>query len=179
MLKKILIAIAVIIVVFLIIVALQPADFRVTRSANVSAPQVAVFDQVNDLHKWEAWNPWGKIDPAMKESYEGAPAGTGAVYKWAGNNQVGEGKMTITESRPNDLVRIKLEFLKPFASTADTEFTFKPQGNQTGVTWSMSGKNSFIAKAMCLFMSMDKMVGGQFERGLADMKAIVEAANKS
>jgi len=179
MLKKILIAIAVIIIVFLIVVALQPAEFRVTRSTNVAAPQAAVFDQVNDLHKFEKWNPWGKIDPAMKQSYEGPPAGTGAVYKWAGNNEVGEGRMTIAESRPSDLVRIKLEFLKPFASVADTEFTFKPEGNQTAVTWSMSGKNNFMAKAMCLFMSMDKMIGSQFEKGLADMKAIVEAAPKT
>jgi hypothetical protein len=87
--------------------------------------------------------------------------------------------MTITESRPSDVVRIKLEFLKPFASVADTEFTLKPQGNQTAVTWSMSGKNNFMAKAMCLFMSMDKMIGSQFEKGLADMKAIVEAAPKT
>jgi hypothetical protein len=179
MLKKILIAIAAIIVVFLIIVAMQPGEFRVTRSADVAAPQAAVFDQVNDLHKFEKWNPWGKIDPAMKVSYEGAAAGVGSVYKWAGNKEVGEGQMTITESRPSDLVRIKLEFFKPFASVADTEFTFKPQGHQTAVTWSMSGKNNFIAKAMCLFMSMDKMIGGQFENGLADMKTIVEAAPKA
>ncbi len=179
MLKKILIAVAVVIVVFLVIVALQPAEFRVTRSANVAAPPSAVFDQVNDLHKFEKWNPWGKIYPAMKVSYEGAAAGVGAVYKWAGNNEVGEGKMTITESRPSDLVRIKLEFLKPFASTADTEFTFKPEGNQTAVTWSMAGKNNFMAKAMCLFMSMDKMIGSQFEKGLADMKAMVEAGQKT
>jgi len=178
MLKKILIVVAVIVVVFLVIVALQPGEFRVTRSTNISAPQAAVFEQVNDLHKWEKWNPWGKIDPAMKQSYEGPQAGTGAIYKWAGNKNVGEGRMTITESHPNDLVRIKLEFFKPFASIADTEFTFKPQGNQTAVTWAMSGKNNFLAKAMCLFMSMDKMIGGQFEKGLADMKTIVEAGNK-
>jgi hypothetical protein len=179
MFKKILIAVAVIIVVFLVIVALQPAEFRVTRSANVAAPQAAVFDQVNDLHKFEKWNPWGKIDPAMKVSYEGAATGVGSVYKWVGNNEVGEGKMTITESRPSDLVRIKLEFLKPFASTADTEFTFKPEGNQTAVTWSMAGKNNFMAKAMCLFTSMDKMIGSQFEKGLADMKVMVEAGQKT
>jgi hypothetical protein len=178
MLKKVLIVVAAIVIVFLIIVALQPADFRVTRSASISGPQAAVFEQVNDFHKWEKWNPWGKLDPIMKQSYEGPPAGTGAVYKWVGNNQVGEGKMTITESRPSDLIRIKLEFLKPFASIADTEFTFKPQGNQTVVTWTMSGKNNFLAKAMCLFMSMDKMIGGQFEKGLADMKTIVEGGDK-
>ena len=179
MLKKILIGVAAIIVVFLVIVALQPAEFRVTRSANVAAPQAAVFDQVNDLHKFEKWNPWGKIDPAMKVSYEGAATGVGSVYKWVGNSEVGEGKMTITESRSSDLVRIKIEFLKPFASTADTEFTFKPEGNQTAMTWSMAGKNNFMAKAMCLFMSMDKMIGSQFEKGLADMKAMVEAGQKT
>ena len=103
---------------FGVIVALQPSEFRVARSTTISAPPPAVFAQVNDFHKWEAWNPWGKIDPAMKQAYEGAPAGTGAIYTWIGNNEVGEGRMTITESRPNDLIRIKLEFFKPFAGTA-------------------------------------------------------------
>ena len=176
MTKKILIAIGVIVVVFLIVVALQPAEFRVVRSANMSAPPAVVFAQVNDFHKWEAWSPWEKLDPALKRTYEGPPEGTGAIYRWAGNNKVGEGSMTITESRPSDLIRIKLEFLKPFASTADTEFTFKPEGNQIAVTWSMAGKNNFMAKAMCLFMNMDKMVGGQFEQGLAQMKSLVESA---
>jgi polyketide cyclase/dehydrase/lipid transport protein len=174
MAKKILITIGVIVVVFLIVVALQPAEFRVVRSANMSAPPAVVFAQVNDFHKWGVWSPWEKLDPALKRTYEGPSEGTGAIYRWAGNNQVGEGSMTITESRPSDLIRIKLEFLKPFASTADTEFTFKPEGNQTAVTWSMAGKNNFMAKAMCLFMNMDKMVGGQFEQGLAQMKSLAE-----
>ena len=116
---------------FVVIVALQPSEFRVARSTTISAPPPAVFAQVNDFHKWEAWNPWGKIDPAMKQTYEGAPAGTGAIYTWAGNNEVGEGRMTITESRPSDLIRVKLEFFKPFAATNTAEFTFKPEGNQT------------------------------------------------
>lgn len=175
MTKKILIAIGVIVIVFLIVVALQPAEFRVVRSANMSAAPAVVFAQVNDFHKWEAWSPWEKLDPALKRTYEGPAEGTGAIYRWVGNNQVGEGSMTITESRPSDLIRMKLEFLKPFASTADTEFTFKPEGNQTAVTWSMAGKNNFMAKAMCLFMKMDKMIGGQFEQGLAQMKSLVEA----
>ena len=114
-----------------------------------------------------------------RRRYEGAPAGTGAVYKWAGNNEVGEGRMTMTESRPSDLIRIKLEFLKPFAGTSTAEFTFKPEGDQTAVTWSMFGRNNFIAKAVCLFMSMDKMIGGQFEKGLAQMKSVAEAAPKA
>jgi hypothetical protein len=176
MIKKILIVIAVIIVVFVIIVALQPAQFRIARSASISAPPPAVFEQVNDFHKWEAWNPWGKIDPAMKQTYAGARAGNGAIYTWAGNNEVGEGRMTITESRPSELVRVKLEFFKPFAATNTAEFTFKPEGNQTMVTWAMFGDKNFMAKAVHLFMNMDKMIGGQFEKGLADMKSIVESA---
>jgi len=144
----------------------------------MAAPPATVFAQVNDFHKWEAWNPWAKIDPAMKETYEGAPAGVGAVYTWAGNNEVGTGRMTISESRPGELVRIKMEFLKPFAATHTAEFAFKPEGDGTAVTWSMFGKNDFLAKAMCLFMDMDKMGGGMFEKGLADMKAVAEAAPK-
>lgn len=175
MLKKILIALAAIVVVFVAVVAMQPSEFRVARTATMSAPAPAVFAQVNDLHKWEAWSPWAKLDPAAKSTFEGPPAGTGAIFRWAGNNQVGEGSMTITESRPNELIRFNLEFLKPMAGTSTAEFTFKPEGNQTTVTWSMSGKNNFIAKAMCLFMNMDQMVGGQFEKGLAAMKSIVEA----
>jgi uncharacterized protein YndB with AHSA1/START domain len=179
MAKKILIVIALVIAVLAIIIALQPAEFRVERSATISAPPPAVFAQVNDFHKWEAWNPWGKIDPTMKQTYEGAPTGTGAIYTWAGNKEVGEGRMTITESRPNDLIRVKLEFYKPFTATNTAEFTFKPEGNQTLVTWSMFGDKNFMAKAIHLFMNMDKMIGGQFEKGLADMRSVVEGAAKS
>jgi hypothetical protein len=114
----------------------------------------------------------------MKQTYAGTPAGTGAIYSWAGNSQVGEGRMTITESNPSDLIRLKLEFLKPFAATCTSEFTFKPAGDQTAVTWSMAGKNNFIAKAFSLFMNSEKMVGGDFERGLAQMKTVAETAHK-
>ncbi len=178
MFKKILIGIAVIIIVFLVVVALQPADYRVTRSVVVAAPPDAVFPQVNVLKQWEAWNPWGKIDPAMKLTYEGPAFGLGAAYAWVGNNDVGAGRMTITESRPNALVQFKTEFFKPMAGVSTTEFTFKPQGNQTEVTWTMAGKNNLLAKAFCLFMSMDKMIGGQFEKGLADLKSVTEAGAK-
>ena len=175
MLSKILIGIAAVLAVFAVVVAFQPAEFRVARNATVSAPPAVVFSQVNDLHNWEAWSPWAKLDPAMKQTHEGAPAGTGAVYSWAGNSEVGEGRMTITESRPNELVRIKLEFLKPFAATNTTEFTFKPEGNQTAVTWAMSGEKNYVAKAMCMFVSMDKMVGGDFEKGLTALKSVSES----
>jgi uncharacterized protein YndB with AHSA1/START domain len=164
--------------VLVVVVAMQPSKFRVVRSATIFAPAPAVFAQVNDFHKWEAWNPWGKIDPAMKQTYEGAPSGTGAIYTWAGNKEVGEGRMTITESRPNELIRIKMEFFKPFAATNTAEFTFKPEGNQTVVTWSMAGDNNFMAKAIHLVMNMDKKIGGQFEKGLAEMKSAAEATAK-
>lgn len=176
MLIKILMALAAIVIVFAAVVALQPSEFRVVRTAAISAPAADVFAQVNDFHKWEAWSPWAKLDPAAKNSFAGAPAGTGAIFTWAGNNEVGEGRMTITESRPSDLIRIKLDFTKPLAGSNDTEFTFKPEGNQTVVTWSMTGHNSFIGRAVCLFMNMDKMVGGNFEKGLAQIKTITETA---
>ena len=115
----------------------------------------------------------------MKLTFEGPPAGTGAIYHWSGNNKVGEGRMTITESRPSDLVRIKLEFIKPFASTADTEFTFKPETNQTAVTWSMAGKKNFMSKAFGLFVNMDKLIGGDLEKGLAQLKTVVEGSSKN
>jgi hypothetical protein len=178
MLKTILISLAVFVIVLAVIVALQPSEFRVARSTTISAPPATVFAQVNDFHRWEAWNPWGKIDPAMKQGYAGAPAGSGAIYTWAGNNEVGEGRMTITESRPNDLIRVKLEFFKPFSGNSLAEFNFKPEDNQTVVTWSMTGQNNFMAKAIHLFMSMDKMIGGQFEKGLAEMKSVAEASPK-
>jgi uncharacterized protein YndB with AHSA1/START domain len=175
MLTKILIALAATVLVFVVVVAVQPSEFHIVRSATISAPAAAVFAQVNDLHNWEAWSPWAKIDPAMKQTYAGAPAGVGAMYTWAGNHEVGEGRMTVTESRPNEFIKIALEFLKPFAATNTAEFTFKSEGDRTAVTWSMIGQNNFVGKAICLFMDMDKMVGGQFEKGLAQMKSVVEA----
>jgi uncharacterized protein YndB with AHSA1/START domain len=179
MLKKIFVALLVVVVVLVAVIALQPSQFHVTRTATIAAPPPVVFAQVNDFHKWEAWNPWGKLDPAAKQTYEGAPAGSGAVYTWSGNSQVGAGRMTLVESRPNDLIRIKLEFLKPMAGTSTAEFTFRPEGDRTAVTWSMDGTNNFVAKAMCLVVNMDRMIGGQFEKGLADMKAVAEAAPRS
>jgi uncharacterized protein YndB with AHSA1/START domain len=178
MLAKILIALAVLIVIFVIVVATRPAEFRVARSTTISAPPSAVFEQVNDLKKWKPWSPWEKMDPNMKQTYEGPPSGVGATSSWVGNNEVGEGRMTITESRPNELVRFKLDFIKPFAGTSTAEFTFKPEGNQTVVTWSMSGQNNFIAKAVHLFIDCDKMIGGNFEQGLSGMKSMVETGNK-
>jgi uncharacterized protein YndB with AHSA1/START domain len=182
MLKRILLALAVIAVLFVLIVAMQPSEYRVARKVVIAAPPSTVFAHVNDFRKWEAWNPWGKIDPAMKQTYEGAPAGVGAVYAWAGNGEVGEGRMTLTESRPHELIRVRLDFLKPFAGTSTAEFTFQPEGTSVGgrtaVTWSMAGRNNLMAKAIHLFMDMDRMIGDRFEVGLAHMKSVAEAAAK-
>jgi uncharacterized protein YndB with AHSA1/START domain len=175
MLRKILIGLAVLVGGFAAVVALQPSEFRITRSVTISAPPEVVFAQVNDFHNWEAWNPWGKLDPGMQQSYEGSLAGPGALYTWAGNGNVGEGRMTIVESRPPERIQIQLEFLKPIAATNTAEFTFEPQGDATTVTWSMTGRSNFIGKAIGLFMDMDQMVGGMFEQGLAAMKSVAEA----
>lgn len=175
-LRKVLVGLAALVIVFLAVVAVQPPDFRVERSMTISAPPSDVFAQVNDFHNWEAWSPWAKLDPAAKNSFEGATAGTGAVFKWSGNDDVGEGKMTLTESRASELIRIKLEFVRPFEDTSTAEFTFQPEGDRTVVTWSMFGRKNFISKAVCMFMNMDKMLGGDFEKGLAQLKATTEAA---
>jgi carbon monoxide dehydrogenase subunit G len=177
MLDIILILVAIAAIIFIIVAAMQPSDFRVTRTATISAPASAVFAQVNDLQKWDAWSPWAKLDPDARNSFEGPVSGIGAIMRWAGNNKVGQGSMTIIESRPDEFIRFKLEFLKPFAATNTAEFTFNPNNNQTTVTWSMYGKNNFKSKAIGLIMSCDKMVGGQFEKGLAALKSVVEAAN--
>ena len=178
MLKKTLIALAAVVVVLVMVVALQPSDFRVARTATISAPAPMIFAQVNDFHNWRAWSPYDKLDPAMKKTYDGPPAGAGAIYSWIGNRKAGEGRATIIESRPNDLIRVKLDFIKPFEGIAIAQFAFKPEGDRTIVEWGLSGRNSFMAKAVGLIMNMDKMVGGQFEEGLTQLKAVVEAAPK-
>jgi hypothetical protein len=179
MLVKTLIVITVVVAALAAYVASRPAEFRVTRSASFAAPTAVVFAQVNELKKWQAWSPWAKKDPQMKQSYEGPAAGVGAVTSWQGNKDVGEGRMTIVESRASELIRIKLEFFKPFAATNSAEFAFKPEGGRTVVTWSMQGSNNFIGKAMGLLFDFDKMIGSDFEAGLAGIKAIVEAHDQT
>jgi uncharacterized protein YndB with AHSA1/START domain len=172
--KGIVLGLLVLVAALAVFVAVQPAEFQVSRSAAFAAPPEAVFAQVNELKRWNAWSPWAKKDPRMKQAYEGPAAGNGAATSWIGNAEVGEGRMTIVESRPNELVRFKLEFFEPFAATNTAVFEFKPEAHGTRVTWSMQGRNNFIGKAMCLVFDMDKMVGGDFEAGLAGIKRIVE-----
>jgi hypothetical protein len=157
------------------IIALQPSTYRVVRSASIAAAPEKVFAEVNDFRKWDAWSPWARLDPNMKVTFDGPSSGQGAVYSWAGNSDVGEGRMTIIESKPGESIRIRLDFLKPFPSTSDTEFVFKPEAAGTRVDWIMSGTNDFMSKAFCFFMGgMDRTIGPDFEKGLATMKSVVE-----
>ena len=178
MFLKIVIALIAVVAAFAAFVALQPSEYRIARSATIAADAPDVFAQVNDFHNWEAWSPWAKLDPNAKATFEGPSAGEGAVFAWAGNNEIGEGRMTLTESRPAEIIRIRLDFVKPMAGTSTAEFTFKPEGDRTAVTWAMFGQNNFLTRAICFFMNQDKMVGGYFEKGLANLKAVAEAAKR-
>ena len=175
----ILLALVIVGILLLVVIAGQPDEFKMSRSTRISAPPEKVFPHVNELRKWDAWSPWAKLDPDCKIDFEGPVAGIGAGYAWSGNNKVGEGRMTITVSRPNELIGLKLEFLRPFKATNAAEFTFKSAGNQTVVTWSMSGKNNFFFKVFGLFMDCDSMAGKDFEKGLASLKTLAEAAGKN
>lgn len=182
MIKKIIVAIVVIFAIFVaglcIAASMQTTDFKITRSAVYSAPPEKVFEQINDFHKWDAWSPWAKLDPNMKITHSGAPSGVGASYAWVGNSDVGEGKMTITQSHPSEHIAIDLDFIAPFAAKNVTEFTLKGEGDKTSVTWSMVGKKNFVMKLFSLFFDMDKAVGADFEKGLAQLKPVVETTPK-
>jgi carbon monoxide dehydrogenase subunit G len=175
MFKKILISIVVVVAVFVALASMQPADFKIARTATVDAPPAKVFAIVNDIHRWNDWSPWFKMDPAMKVTYAGPATGVGASEAWVGNSKVGEGKMTLVASQPNELVTFQLDFVKPMQASNKVDFAFKPAGKGTEVTWTMSGTNNFVGKAFGLIMNMDKMIGGDFEKGLAGLKGLAEA----
>jgi hypothetical protein len=179
MIKKILIALVVLIAAAAGFIALQPAEFRVERSATIAAPPAQVFAQVNDLRKWDAWSPWAKLDPDAKVGFEGPSAGKDAAMTWSGNQSVGEGRMTVTESRPNELITIAVALVKPMAGSSTSQFAFKPDGSGTTVTWTMSGHHDFVGKAMCLIMNGRKMMGGEMEKGLAQLKVAAEGAGSA
>ena len=175
MLRKILIALVVIATGLLALIASRPDSFQIARSTTIAAPADVVFPLINDFHGWAKWSPWAELDPNMKLTYTGAASGPGSVYEWAGNDKVGEGRMTLTDSKPNEKIGIKLEFMKPFTATNTTTFTIKPESGGVTVNWDMAGQNNFMAKAVSLFMNMDKEIGGDFEKGLAKLKSVAEA----
>jgi hypothetical protein len=174
MLLTVVAIIAVLLLGFLVFVSTRPATFRYTRRLAIAAPTSELFEQVNDLRKFQEWNPWAKVDPQCQIIYSGSATGVGSSYEWKGNKHVGEGAMTITESKPHQLVRARMDFRKPFAATHTAEFTFRPEGDRTVVSWSMYGDNNFMGKIMMTVMDCDKMVGGEFEKGLATLKARAE-----
>ena len=176
MLKIIGIVVAVLVVAvagLLIYAATKPDDFRVQRSIAMKAPPDKVMALVGDLRGWTAWSPYEKKDPAMKRAYAGPAAGKGAAYEWDGNKEVGRGRMEILESTPSRVV-IKLDFITPFEAHNIAEFTARPQGDNTNVTWAMYGPSPFIAKVMQTVINMDRMVGKDFEAGLQNLKAVAE-----
>lgn len=174
--KKFLTVLLVLILALVGFVASRPGTFHIERSTTIAAAPDAVYPHLADFHQWAAWSPWEHLDPSMKASYSGAESGVGAVYDWTGNDKVGQGRMTVTDATPPSHVGIKLEFLKPFTATNQCTFTLAPEGSGTKVTWAMDGTNNFVAKAFGLMMNMDKTVGGDFERGLASLKTVAEAA---
>jgi hypothetical protein len=178
MLKKIIIGLAVVVVAFAGFVSTRPDTYSVQRTATIQAAPEFAFAMVNDFHRWNEWSPWDKLDPKMERTFDGAAAGAGAKYEWKGNDQVGKGRMTIEQSKQNELVHIKLEFIEPWESTNATIFEFKPTGEGTTVTWRMEGTNNFMGKAFSVFMDMDGMIGKDFENGLAAMKTGAEADAK-
>ena len=164
-----------IVAALLIYGALQPADFSVSRAADFNAAPSKVFENINDFHKWSAWSPWEKMDPHLQRSFSGATSGVGAKYAWVGNKKVGEGSMEITHSEASQRMQLDLHFLKPFKADNVTEFTLVPKGNQTNLHWEMRGKKPFVMRVMGVFFNMDKIVGADFEKGLAGLKTIVES----
>ena len=172
MLKKIALALLAVVLAFAVYVAMQPATAAVTRSAMIAAPPAAVFPYVNDLHKWQDWSPWAKLDPKAKAKFEGPQAGTGAAFSWSGNTEIGEGKMTIAESKPDEYVKINIDFERPFSGRSVAEFQLKPDGAGTNVVWSMTGERPFFARATCIIFNADKMVGDMFEKGLESLRKL-------
>ena len=174
MLKLISIAAGVLVAGVLGFAAIRPDAFRVQRSESIKAPPEKIYPLITDFRAWPTWSPWEKMDPAMTRPLSGAPSGVGAVYAWDGDRNIGKGRMEITEATPPSRVAIALDFEKPFEGHHVAEFTLQPAGDATNVTWAMHGQHGFMGKLIGVFMNMDRMIGGQFETGLANLKALVE-----
>ena len=174
MLKKIAIAIVVILLLIMALAATRPDSFRVERSISIKAPPEKIAPLIADFHNWQSWSPWENLDPNMQRTFSGAASGKGAVYEWQGNSDVGRGRMEVTEHTPPTRTVIALQFMEPIASTNITTFALTPQGLDTRLTWSMTGPMPFVSKVMSVFMSMDTLIGRDFEKGLAKLKTVAE-----
>lgn len=173
MIWYILLAVVAIIGVIAVIASTKPDEWTIQRQAAIPSTQAKVFSYMDDLRKFQEWSPWAKLDPAMKLTYGGTASGSGVTVSWEGNGKVGAGKMTITESRPNDFLRTQFDFYKPMKCTNIHEFELRPEGSQTIVTWTARGKAPFIFKLMLVFVSADSMMGENFDQGMANLKAVV------
>ena len=174
MLKIIAILVILAVVVVFVLAALKPDHFRVQRSASIDAPPERIFPLINDFHRWGAWSPYEHKDPGMKRTFSGAGSGRCSIYEWAGNSNVGSGRMEIVESSAPSKVAIQLDFLKPFEGHNIATFTMEPAGGATNVTWVMDGPTPFVGKILHVFFNMDRMVGTDFEAGLANLKTAAE-----
>jgi hypothetical protein len=178
MLKKLLLILGAGLAILMVVIAMQPATFKVERSTVIAAPPDVVLAQIDDFHRWAAWSPWEKLDPNMKRTFEGPASGIGAMYSWTGNSDVGSGKMTITGYEQAKKLDIKLEFLEPMAATNTTEFITAADAGGTKLSWVMNGNHNFMGKAFGLFMDLDTMIGKDFDNGLAALKTVAEAEAK-
>ena len=174
MFKKLIALIAVALGVVMVLATRQPDSFAVQRSTTIQSSPEKVFGLVQDFHEWAKWSPWEALDPEMKRSFEGPATGVGSKYGWEGNSDVGKGSMEIVEATAPTHLGIKLSFIEPFEQVSDVKFELAPEGDSTKVTWSMAGANNFLSKIMCVFMNMDTMIGGDYEKGLANLKAVAE-----
>lgn len=174
MIKKIGLAVAAIVAVFLGYVATRPSDYVISREIAIDAPAQRIFPYLNNSKLAEQWGPWTEVDPEAKMTYSGPDSGVGSRASWDGGKQLGTGSATIVESVPDRRVGIRLEYVKPMNMTQDAEYSIRPEGAQSVVTWKVQGRNNFVGRLMCVFMDMDKMVGGMFEKGLQNLKSLVE-----
>jgi carbon monoxide dehydrogenase subunit G len=170
----ILVGLLVLLLLFLFYVSQKPSTFRYERTTTIEASPEKVFPHLNNFHQWMAWSPWEKMDPTMKREYSGPEQGVGAAYSWVGNNKVGTGRMEIKQEQPPSKLIIQLDFLKPFEASNTADFTLEPAGSGTKLIWAMYGAQPFMAKLMSTFMDMDKLIGKDFEKGLANLKTAVE-----
>ena len=176
--KRIFLVLGAVVAIFAAFVATRPSEYKVERSVVVGTTASSIFPRVVTFRRWTTWSPWANLDPSMKVEYSGPKGGVGSVYNWKGNDNVGEGRMTMTGALRDQLVDIKLQFIKPWEQTSKTSFTFQPEGAGTKVTWSMTGERDFVGKLFGLFMDMDKMFGPDFEKGLQALKAQAEKSEE-
>jgi hypothetical protein len=180
MVKRIALVVVALVAGVLAYAAARPGSFHVERTATIDAAPDRIFPLVNDFHTWSSWSSYEQVDPAMKRTYSGAANGKGAVYEWAGNNMIGEGRMEITDASHPSRVTIKLDFIKPLEGHNIAQFTMVPAADKAGattVTWTMDGPTPYVGKLIGVFVNMDTMIGGEFETGLANLKAIAERSS--